>query len=70
MLALLDAVDHALNIARLGRGAADPADDNRWRRLVVVIGATASAIASDIRSGGTAAVDKLYKRTTIEDKEE
>ncbi len=61
LLATLDALDHSLNVARLGRGAADPADDDRWRRLIVVVGAVALAVAADIRTADSAAVAKLYR---------
>ncbi len=64
LLAALDGLDHVSNVLRLGRGTADPSDDETWRRLIVVVGAIATAVADDIRSGGTAAVAEIYRRVT------
>ena len=65
LLALLDAVEHAANLARLARGGADPADpaaDTRWRRRLVAINAVAAALAADVRSDSAEASLDLYQR--------
>lgn len=69
-LALLDSIEHAGNLARLGRATADPADpeaDNRWRRLVVLVNTISQAIVDDIRSGDTTAVERLYGKLALHD---
>ena len=60
ILALLAALEHALELARLGRMQADDAEDGAWRRVVVVVGAAASAVAADVRSGNDDATPELF----------
>lgn len=59
-LVLLDSLEHAANVARLARAAADPAADGRFRRVLVIVNATAQALADDIKNGDTAATEAVY----------
>ncbi len=59
-LAIVAAAEHLLELCRLARMAASAEDDPAHRRLVVVAGAIASAIASDVNTGSDAAVGELY----------
>ena len=61
MLATLAAVEAAVSIARLGRLSADPADDRRWRMVIVIGGALARAITDDLGSGEQDATERLYR---------
>lgn len=73
LLALLDAVEHAANVARLGRGGADPRSpeaDGRWRRRLIAVNAVAAALSEDAKTGTTTATDRLYRRITTEPQEE
>ncbi len=67
-LAGLAALEHAATLARLARMAsAEPADDY-LRRTQVIVNAITSVLAEDIRTGGTGALDEIYRRvTTIAD---
>ena len=50
----------ATDLARLARQVAQPGDDTRHRRLVVIVTATARAVADDLRSGTTTGTEALY----------
>ena len=65
MLAVLAALEHASDLARLSRlMAADPADDTRYRRLVVIVNAAARAVADDLTTGTTDSTETLYLAVT------
>ncbi len=70
-LAVLASAEHLTTLARLARMGGAVATDDHSRMVIVILNAVVNALADDIRSGGTAAIDELYKRTTtITTKEE
>jgi hypothetical protein len=63
-LAIVTAAEHLLELCRLARMAATAEEDGATRRLVVIAGAVASAIAADVRSGSIDATTELYLAIT------
>ena len=64
ILAVVAAADHLLELARLLRMQAPPEEDPAARRLVVIAGAVATAITSDVQSGTSDATAELYLAIT------
>lgn len=64
ILAVMAAADHLLELTRMLRMTVLPDEDPAARRLVVVCGAVASSIASDVRTGGSAETERLYLAIT------
>ena len=64
ILAVVAAAEHLLELCRLLRMQVPPEDDPAARRLVVIAGAVASAIASDVRSSTSDATGELYLAIT------
>jgi hypothetical protein len=60
VLAIVAAAEHLLELCRLARMSAPVDEDAALRRVVVVVGAVASAIAADVRSGTADATTELY----------
>ncbi len=58
------ASEHLLELCRLARMSGTVEEDAALRRLVVIAGAVACAIAADVRSGNTDATTELYLAIT------